>query len=352
MKDSRFPRAALLMAPVTLLTAVSAFANNTPQTLPFSQNWSNTSLITTSDDWSGVPGIIGYRGDGLASGTGVDPTTVVADGTGTPVDVNANQANPDTFNTGGVTEFAIANPVVAIKGSSTAKAPFILLHLNCTGATNVTFSCRLRDIDGSSNNSVQPIAVQYRIGASGNFSNARMGFVADASSGPNLATQKTIVISTLPAAVNNQPLVEIRILTTDAAGADEWIGIDDIYVTSGLQDSDGDGIPNGTDNCPSNANPTQADCDDNGIGDACDGPCPGDQDGDGIPDTTDNCPSTFNPGQEDCDNNGIGDVCESQPDCNLNGIPDNCEDDCNMDLIADSCDITLGISQDCNLNGI
>jgi hypothetical protein len=40
-------------------------ADGTAQTLPFSQNWSNTGLITTSDDWSGVPGIIGYRGDGL-----------------------------------------------------------------------------------------------------------------------------------------------------------------------------------------------------------------------------------------------------------------------------------------------
>jgi hypothetical protein len=29
----------------------------TPQTLPFSQNWTNTGLITANDDWSGVPGI-------------------------------------------------------------------------------------------------------------------------------------------------------------------------------------------------------------------------------------------------------------------------------------------------------
>jgi hypothetical protein len=35
-------------------------------------------------------------------------------------------------------------------------------------------------------------------------------------------------------------------------------------------DLDGDGIPNGADNCPSVANPTQADADDDGLGDACD----------------------------------------------------------------------------------
>ena len=35
------------------------------------------------------------------------------------------------------------------------------------------------------------------------------------------------------------------------------------------QDADGDGILDGSDNCPLVPNPTQADCDQNGIGDAC-----------------------------------------------------------------------------------
>ena len=38
---------------------------------------------------------------------------------------------------------------------------------------------------------------------------------------------------------------------------------------SWAQDADGDGIPDGSDNCPLVANPTQADCDGNGVGDAC-----------------------------------------------------------------------------------
>jgi hypothetical protein len=37
-------------------------------------------------------------------------------------------------------------------------------------------------------------------------------------------------------------------------------------------DVDGDGIPNALDNCPGNYNPGQADCNGNGIGDACDAP--------------------------------------------------------------------------------
>jgi hypothetical protein len=71
-----------------------------------------------------------------------------------------------------------------------------------------------------------------------------------------------------------------------------------------LNDLDGDGIPNATDNCPNVANPTQADCDVNGVGDACEM-------------------------QLDCNHNGISDVCEilsgAVTDQNLNGIPDTCE---------------------------
>ena len=38
----------------------------------------------------------------------------------------------------------------------------------------------------------------------------------------------------------------------------------------GPPDADGDGVPDATDNCPANANPTQADVDKDGFGDACD----------------------------------------------------------------------------------
>ncbi len=72
-------RGAFLAA--SLFTAVATIADNTAQTLPFSQAWTNTGLITTNDDWSGVAGITGYRGDGLTAASGVDPQTVVADGT-------------------------------------------------------------------------------------------------------------------------------------------------------------------------------------------------------------------------------------------------------------------------------
>ena len=41
------------------------------------QNWSNTGLITTNDDWSGVPSITGYLGDiDAGSPTNADPRTL------------------------------------------------------------------------------------------------------------------------------------------------------------------------------------------------------------------------------------------------------------------------------------
>jgi hypothetical protein len=57
-------------------------------------------------------------------------------------------------------------------------------------------------------------------------------------------------------------------------------------------------------------------------------PPPLDTDGDGRPDSTDNCPTIANPTQADCNNDGIGDVCEiasGAPDFNQDTIPDTCQ---------------------------
>ncbi|MDP3289666.1 MAG: ExeM/NucH family extracellular endonuclease [Methyloversatilis sp.] len=226
------PRLALTLAIVGLF-ASAAQADNTPQTLPFAQDWTNIGLITANDNWSGVPGITGYRGDELTSATGVDPQTITADGTTSPVDVNANQTNPNTFSTGGVTEFHLTDPVVALTGSGTADAPFILLSLNTTGHSGIVVRYDLRDLDGSADNAQQQVALQYRIGASGSFINVPEGYVADATEGPSLAGKVTPVQVTLPAAADNQPLLQLLVITTIAPGNDEWVGIDNISVQGG-----------------------------------------------------------------------------------------------------------------------
>ena len=59
-------------------------------------------------------------------------------------------------------------------------------------------------------------------------------------------------------------------------------------------DTDGDGIPDTSDNCPQLANADQADSDGDGVGDACD-----------------NCSAVANTDQADANNNSVGDLCEN-----------------------------------------
>ena len=233
---------------LSLVTVVPATADNTAQTVPFSQDWSNTGLITTNDNWSGVPGVIGFLGQDITTGTGVDPQTLLTESTLTnDVDVIPNQTNTAITN-GGVAEFAITDPVVALQGSGTADAPYLLIHLDTTGVSNISVAYNLRDIDGTGDNAIQPVALQYRVGASGNFTNLPDGFVADATSGPFEATLVTPVSAALPAGANNQPLVQVRIMTTNAVGNDEWVGVDDISVTAAA----GDAAPTVSSTSPAN----------------------------------------------------------------------------------------------------
>jgi hypothetical protein len=211
-----------------MLTSVLALA----ATLPFAQPWSDTALISRDDDWAGAAGVVGYRGDGLTSAAGTDPRVVVADGSGTPVDVNANQTDPRAVGlAAGVTEFELPDPVVALQGSATAAAPHLVLSLDTRGWSGVKVSYRLRDVDPSSiANAVQPVALQYRVGTTGDFASVTGGFVADATTGPGTATLVTPVSAALPADADDKPLVQLRILTTNAVGQDEWVGVDDIEV--------------------------------------------------------------------------------------------------------------------------
>ncbi len=71
-----------------------------------------------------------------------------------------------------------------------------------------------------------------------------------------------------------------------------------------------------------------------------------DNDGDGVFNTEDNCPSHANPDQADCDNDGTGDVCAiaectgdpACADCDLNTKPDACDPDGDGDGTINACD--------------
>lgn len=220
---------AVLLSAVTL----GGVLDTTPQIPPFAQSWTNAGLITTNDVWTDVPGIRGFRGDNLTSGNATDPQTILAPGDTTPVDVIANQANPNTLTDGGVAEFdGIANRVVALQGSGTADAPHIEIYLNTTGLRQIRVSYNLRDVDSSTDNAVTRVAAHYRVGTTGAFTNLPAAYVPDATTGPSQVTQVTAVAVTLPAAADNRALVTVRVMTANAAGNDEWVGIDDISVTA------------------------------------------------------------------------------------------------------------------------
>ena len=74
-------------------------------------------------------------------------------------------------------------------------------------------------------------------------------------------------------------------------------------------DTDGDGIADANDNCPTLANPDQKNdvSPGNRRGDACD-----DTDNDGPYDASDNCPTTPNNDQADTDRDGTGDACDER----------------------------------------
>jgi hypothetical protein len=226
----------------TLIAAACCALTATPP--PLAQSWSDTALIATDDDWSRVPAMVGYRGDGLVSEPGTDPRTVVADGSTTPVDVTANRTDPGAVGVAaGVAEFELPDPVVALEGSATAGAPHLLIALDTRGRAGIAVRLVLRDIDPSAADAVQPVALQYRVGATGDFENAPGGFVADATTGPAEATARTEVRTVLPAAVDDRELVHLRLITTDAAGRDEWVGVDDIEVSAGAVGCGGEDPP-------------------------------------------------------------------------------------------------------------
>ena len=216
---------------VLCLAAGAAFADTTPQTLPFSQDWTNIGLITANDNWSGVPGIQGFRGDGITGGHRA-PTrrrcwrrTTLASSTSTPT------RRRGTITNGGVAEFELTNPTVGMQGSGTADAPYVKLYLNTTGQTGVTVAYNLRDLDSSADNAVQAVALHFRVGSTGTFTNVPAAFVADATTAEP-ATLVTPVCAVLPVAAENQAVVEVRVMTSNAVGNDENVGVDDIVVST------------------------------------------------------------------------------------------------------------------------
>ena len=109
---------------------------------------------------------------------------------------------------------------------------------------------------------------------------------------------------------------------------------DEVRVGSNIRvtDTDQDLIIDGSDNCPVQLNPDQANHDHDGVGDACDS----DDDNDTVLDGVDNCPWVANLDQRDSDHNGEGDACTNDDDGD--GLVDN-QDNCPQLSNADQADL-------------
>lgn len=107
-------------------------------------------------------------------------------------------------------------------------------------------------------------------------------------------------------------------------------------------DTDGDGVPDSTDNCPNTPNPLQTDTDSDGIGDECD--TNNDNDNDGVDNSIDNCINTANASQLDTDGDGLGDACDADDD--NDGYTDIQEIACSSDPLDDTSFCSGGIDTD------
>ena len=214
-----------------------SFADTIPQPLPYSQNWATGPAI--DNVWSDVPGVTGYLGDffpGSATSVNADPRTFTGDDDISSVSLSVNvqpTTQTPTAATGGNVHYFSAgsaglnsNATVSFQGSASGDAPFILIHVNTTGFNNISVAYNLRELDAD--NAPQRVALLYRVGLTGGFTNVPAAYVADAANGSALVTPVNVV---LPAAADNKPDVSLRISTTNATGTDSMIGIDDIAVS-------------------------------------------------------------------------------------------------------------------------
>ncbi|MBK6751811.1 MAG: carboxypeptidase regulatory-like domain-containing protein [Acidobacteria bacterium] len=224
---------------------------------PLLQNWTDTTLLNGPDDWTQIVAIEAFTGANLAPMRGSDARTILADNASGTMRVVPNQTDPVSSTADAVAEFEIANPTIALKGSDSSSAPNLVIHVNttqgCAGKA-VTVRYDVRDIDASPVDAVSQVNTQYRIGGTGPYINVPFGYLADGTTGVGQATAVNSRYITLPLAATGQPMVDIRIMTVNSAGADEWVGIDNIgvdcvmvsagtaVVTGQVRDSQGRGI--------------------------------------------------------------------------------------------------------------
>ena len=144
----------------------------------------------------------------------------------------------------------------------------------------------------------------------------------------------------LDLALNPRFVDQSQVPDTGVPDPPVYPAVADMGAYESAADCNGDGVP---DACNLDCGPA---------GGACDVPgCGGSDDcqGNAVPDECDIAEGT----SLDCQPDGIPDECQlAENDCNANEVPDDCEPDCNGNGVADGCDITAGTSLDCQPDGV
>ncbi|HEX8474910.1 MAG TPA: DNA/RNA non-specific endonuclease [Pyrinomonadaceae bacterium] len=193
-------------------SATQAQTNPAAQTLPFT---------LTSQTGSTLPAGVAVHRFGTTSG--IPTTRTTAPGTG---DLPYNS----TSNAGGWRDEGANGISMLASGSQAAGA--LVVAINTTGQTNIQVTWTARTIlqQASRDNS---IALQYRVGTSGNFTD--IDPTTYTSSGKSAGDAATFTNVALPAAAENQSVVQVRWIyweSTSTSGSRDRLAVDDISITA------------------------------------------------------------------------------------------------------------------------
>ncbi len=218
MRISRqITRTGIFAACALIAGLVVARAQTDPaaQSLPFS---------FTTQTGSALPGGIAVHRFGTTSGA-IPTTRTVAP-------ANGDLIYSSTANAGSWRDEGADGIGILASGSQSAGA--LVVAINTTGKTGIQVSWLCRTIlnQASRDNSV---ALQYRVGTSGNFTDVGAA-TTYTSAGKTVPDVSPTFSETLPAAAENQPVVQVRWIyweSVSTSGSRDRIAIDDISITAG-----------------------------------------------------------------------------------------------------------------------
>jgi endonuclease/exonuclease/phosphatase family metal-dependent hydrolase len=208
----KYLKFALLWAlPVLQLHAQT---NPSAVTLPFSLNSLSSSTLPS--------GVAVHRFSSIQTSRTLSP----ASGGDLP-----NQGSAPLSNTGGW--YHLGNDGIGMLASGTNPAGAVVVAINTTGKTNITVSwiCKTIYNQSSRDNSV---ALQYRVGTSGNFINVGTASTYASAGNPNGHSSGTFT-EVLPVGAENQALVQVRWIyweSLSTSGSRDKISVDDISITA------------------------------------------------------------------------------------------------------------------------